>query len=502
MEGCFFEKGRCNGDMVKKLKDQAFTGFLWSFGERFGNQISDFVISIILARLLAPKEFGLIAMVTVFIALLTPFIDAGLGSALIRKQKPSEEDYSTVFWWNIGLAILVYFLLYLGAPLVSNFYDEPLLTDILRVLGLTVIIQSFAIVQATRLTKALNFRVLSTRSLISNVLSGILGLYLAFEGWSYWALIIRQIVNSIISTVLLWGLSNWKPLFTFSISSFKEFFGFGSKLLISGLLDTGFNNIYPLLIGKYFSASSLGFYNRAKAFKDIPQNMVTQVISRVTYPIFAELQHDPVSLRLAYKRLVQLISFIYFPALFGLMGISKLLVLVLLTDKWIETVPMLRGLAIVGLLYPIHSLNLNILTVKGRSDLFLNLEVVKKSLTVVMILIFFRWGIMGLIYGQIIQSWIALIINTYYSKKIIGYGFLSQVKDIFPHLAIAGTIGLIILLGSDLLNIYTWWSLSLWIVLGVIAYLLFSILIKSNELTYIIEFLKGKYKVFRAARYS
>jgi O-antigen/teichoic acid export membrane protein len=467
------------------LKDKAASGFVWLAGERFGNLFSDFIIAVFLARLLAPSEFGLIAMVGVFIALLSPFVDAGLGSALMRKKDATAEDYSTVFWSNIGLSIATYLVIFFCAPLVSRFYQEPLLTEIIRVLGLVLIINSLSVVQNIRLAKVLDFRSISLRSLISNIISGAIGLYLAYSGWSYWALVVRQLINAVIATILYWSLGSWLPSLKFSKESFKDFFGFGSKLLLSNLLDTGFRNLYPLMIGKFYSPSSLGYYNRAVTLKDIPQTLFSQVTGKVSYPVLIELQDNPVRLRYAYRRLMQIISFVYFPMLMGLMGISKSLVIVLLTEKWAEAIPLLKALTFVGLLYPIHSLNLNILTLKKRSDLFLYLEIFKKVLTAIAVFVTYRWGVMGLIYGQIAQSCVSLIINTHFSNKFIGYSMFQQLKDILPNFVIALIMGLLVMWGSETLDIYTWWSLLLWPLSGSLIYLAITAVFNRKDLFYI-----------------
>lgn len=464
-------------------------------GERLGNMLGDFIISVFLARLLAPSEFGLIAMVGVFISLLSPFVDAGLGSALMRKKDATAADYATVFWSNIGLSSATYIVIFLCAPLVAGFYGEPPLTQIVRVLGLVLIVNSLNIVQNIRLAKVLDFRSISFRSLTSNILSGAVGLYLAYSGWSYWALVVRQLVNAVIATILYWSLGSWLPSLRFSKDSFKDFFGFGSKLLFSSLLNTGFGNLYPLMIGKFYAASALGYYNRAVTLRDIPQTLFSQVTGKVSYPVLVELQDSPARLKDACRRLMQIVSFVYFPMLMGLMGISESLVLVLLTEKWAEAIPMLKALTFVGLLYPIHSLNLNILTLKKRSDLFLYLEIFKKGLTVIAVLITFRWGIMGLIYGQVAQSFLSLLINTHYSNKFIGYSMRQQLKDILPNFVAALVMGLLVMWGSEALGIYTWWGLLLWPLLGSLFYLAVSAAFNRKDLLYLYNFSMERYRL-------
>ena len=479
------------------LKDRAAVSLAWLTGERFGNLLSDFVVSVFLARLLGPSEFGLIAMVAVFIALLQPFTDAGLGSALMRKKEATAQDYATVFWSNMGLSVGAYAVVFAGAPLVARFYQEPLLTPIIRVLGLNLLLNSLYVVQSIRLVKLLDFRTISLRALVSNVLSGAIGLYLAYRGWSYWALVARQLLNAAFTAGLYWASRTWFPSFTFSVASFRDFFGFGSKMLLSSLLDTGFRNVYPLLIGKFYSAAALGFYNRAVSLKDMPQNLVAQVIGRVSYPVLIELQDEPARLSAIYQRLMQLVSFAYFPLLMGLMGMSRNIVLVLFTAKWASAIPLLRALTFAGLLYPIHALNLNILTLKKRSDLFLTLEIIKKTLTVLSLLITYRWGVMGLIYGQIAQSFLALVVNAHYTRTFTGYGFLPQLRDLLPNFCSALAMGLLVWWGSEWLNLFTWWTLLLWLAVGAGLYLAFAAFFNQKSLRYLYDFSRHKYLAMR-----
>ncbi|MBC3538797.1 lipopolysaccharide biosynthesis protein [Rufibacter sediminis] len=480
------------------IKDKAALGFAWLTGERLGNLLSDFLISVLLARLLGPTDFGLIAMVSVFIALLRPFTEAGLGSALLRKKDATHHDYATVFWSNLALSVGTYIVLYVSAPWVFRFYSEPSLTQLIRVLGSVLILTALGMVQNIKLTKEMDFRRISLLSLASNIFSGIVGLYMAYLGWGYWALVVRQLLNGIGTTVLYWLWGTWSPTFTFSKASFRDFFGFGSKLLLANLLDTGFKNIYPLLIGKFYSAASLGYYNRASSLKDIPQALITQISGRVTYPILIEVQEDREKLTGIYRRLVQVISFLYFPVMMGLMGLSKCVVLVLLSEKWAQTTPLLQGLAFAGLLYPIHSLNLNVLTLKKRSDIFLYLEIIKKALTVLVVLITFRWGLMAMIYGQIVLSFLSLFINAHYTGKFIGYGFYEQVKDLVPNFIPAFLMGALLMGGIEALDTYTWWSLTFWLILGACLYLGLTAAFNRKGLLYLYDFSLQKYKTVKA----
>jgi len=412
------------------LKQKTLGGVKWSAFERFSTQGISFIISIILARILSPSDYGVIGMISIFIAVSTVFTGAGFSAALIRKQDRTEIDFSTVFYYNLSVSILCYLLLFFAAPWIASFYKTPLLTSITRIVGLNIFFGALGTIQITKLTIAIDFKTQAKISLISVFITGAIGILMAYNGFGVWALVFQGLSATIISTSLLWYFVRWKPSLIFSVASFKELFGFCSKLMLSGLLDTIYNNIYQLIIGKKYSASELGYFTRATGLVQLPSSNITGVIQRVTFPILSEIQHDSERLTNTYRRLLKMSAFIIFPIMALLAALGEPLVQLLLTDKWLPVVPILQVLAVSYMFYPIHAINLNLLQVKGHSNIFLRLEIIKKIMITIILFASVPFGIMGICYGMVITSLIALIINTYYTGKIIKYGFFKQMNDL------------------------------------------------------------------------
>ena len=429
---------------MTSLKQKAAKGLFWSTIERFSAQGTQFIIGLVLARLLLPSDYGLIGMLAIFLAVSQTFINSGFGTALIQKKDRDDLDFSTTFFFNIGVALLFYILLYLFAPFIAAFYKQPMLISLTRVIGLVVIINSFAVVQRTKFTILLDFKTQTKASLSSVIVSGGIGIYLAYTGFGVWALVWQAIIQRTIEVVVLWFYSKWLPKAGFSKQRFKVLFSFGSKLLASGLLDTVYNNIYLIVIGKMFSASSLGFYTRAQQFNNFPSSNITGIIQRVTFPILSELQNDNTKLRNTYRKIIKLSALLVFPLMMGLAALAEPLIRFVLTEKWIEAAWMLQLLAFAFMWYPVHAINLNVLNVKGRSDLFLKLEIIKKVLVTIVLVISVPFGIKAIIVGQIFTSYVALLINTYYTKRLIDYGFLEQMSDLYKVLFLSFAMGIII----------------------------------------------------------
>ncbi|MCA9961773.1 MAG: lipopolysaccharide biosynthesis protein, partial [Anaerolineales bacterium] len=435
------------------LKQKTISGLLWSFIDNFAKLGITFVVGIILARLLTPTEFGLIGMTTIFIAVAQSFIDSGFKQALIRKQNCTQADFSTVFYFNLLVSFSSYILLFLFSDFISQFFDEPQLTSIIRVLGLILIVNGLALVQIARLTKEINFKLQTNISVISSLVSGTIGISMALAGYGVWSLVATTLSGSIVSTLLLWLWNRWHPSLIFSMESFKEMFSFGSRLLVSGLIDTIYNNIYLLVIGRYFSASDLGYYTRADAFKNVPSQNITGVVQRVSYPVLSTLQSDIPKLRSAYRKLIKSTMLITFVLMLGMAAVAEPMILALLGEQWRDSIVYLQLLCFVGMFYPLQSINLNMLKVQGRTDLFLRLEVIKKLLAIPIIVIGVIFGIEIMIVGMIINSFIAYYLNSYWSGKFIGYSIGQQVKDIFPSLLLATANGLIVFCVGYLLNL-------------------------------------------------
>jgi O-antigen/teichoic acid export membrane protein len=393
-----------------------------------------------------PEEFGLIGMIAVFVAVGNTLLHGGLTKSLIRGEDLDAQDYSTVFYFNLAAGILVYIGVFLLAPLVADFYSQPILTGILRVYCVTFIISAFAAVQLARLTKIMDFKTQTIIAIPAAIIGGIVGVVMAMTGYGVWSLVWSSIVTSTISTVQLWIYSGWAPGFNFNFQKFKAHFNYGYKLTLSELLDRIFNNIFLIVIGKYFSAAQVGFYTRAQTMNQLPVTNISNALNRVTFPLFVSIQNDDVRLRRVYKQLMQMVVFVITPILIFLAVLAEPTFRFLFTEKWLPAVPYFQILCITGILFPIHSYNLSILNVKGRSDLFLKLEVFKKIIIVITLLITIPFGIIALLYGQVFISIFAFFINSHYTGKFINYTALQQLKDVLPIILLAVFAGGIVFL--------------------------------------------------------
>jgi teichuronic acid exporter len=448
------------------LKQKTIAGLFWSFIDSVAGQGIQFLVGIILARILAPKEFGLIGMITIFITISQSFIDSGFNQALIRKQDCSKVDYSTVFYFNIIVGLFFYFLLFFIAGPISRFYHEPLLKGLIRVLGLSLIINSFTIIQSVILTKRIDFKLQAKISVIASFTSGTISVYMAYKGMGVWSLVALTLIKYFINSFLLWLWNNWRPIWAFSKSSFNELFGFGSKLLISGLLNTIYNNIYYLIIGKFYSAQNLGYYTRADQFRMLPAQNLQSIIARVSYPVLSTIQDDVVQLKAAYRKIIKSTMLITFVLMIGMAAIAKPMIYVLIGSKWEPSTIYLQMLCFVGVFYPLNALNLNMLQVQGRSDLFLRLEIIKKCLAIPIIVIGVLWGIKIMIIGMIINSFIAYYLNSYWSGRFINYSMKQQVNDILPSFTLSCCMGVCVYFLGLALPLKMWMILMCQIVTG------------------------------------
>lgn len=427
--------------MNNDLKTATSHGLFWSFFERIGQQGIQFFIAVLLARLLLPEQFGLIAMLAIFMAVAQSFVDSGFGSALIQKQDATHLDECSIFYFNILVGFLAAGLLFLAAPWIAAFYEIPLLTPLARVLSLNLIINAFGVIHSTLLTKRIDFKAQMKVSVIAAVLSGSIGVAMAYRGYGVWSLVAQSIASNVFQTVLLWFFLPWRPSWMFSWVSLRSMFPFGSKLLFSGLLDTIYNNLYLVVIGKMFSATDLGYYTRAEQTQRFPVVNLSSSVGRVTFPVFSSMQDDRARLKRGARKALSSLAMVNFPLMIGLAVVAKPLVLVLLTDKWLPCVPYLQLLCVVGLLYPLHVINLNVLMAQGRSDLFFRLEIYKKATITAAIFLTAPLGIIAMIYGQIATSVLHYYMNSYYTGRLISYPASEQLKDFFPFLFLASLMG-------------------------------------------------------------
>ena len=425
------------------LRKKTLSGLIWTFSQQFGVQLISFFITIILARILAPAEFGIIAMLSVFIAVGSLLLDGGLSSSLIRTGKANQKDYSTVFFFNLVGSIIIYAIVYLLAPYIAAFYKQDILIPVIRIYSIVFILNAFYEIQNARLVKVMNFKTQALIQVPSVLAGGVLGIVMALNGFGVWSLVWMNIFQSFLTTIFHWIYSKWRPSLIFDKASFKKHFSFGYKMTLSGLIDIIYKNIYVLIIGKNYSAAQLGFYSRADSISQLPTNNIAVAISSVTYPMFASISEDNFRLKMVYKKLMQQVIFWNASILMLLVVIAEPLFRFLITDKWLPAVPYFQILCLAGIFYPLHAYNLNILKVKGRSDLFLKLEVIKKILSVSGILLVIPYGIYGLLYFQLFFNLIAFYINSIYSGKLISYPATEQLADIMPAIILSAFTALI-----------------------------------------------------------
>lgn len=420
--------------MNNNIKSQAIKGVIWSSIERFSMQGMQFLLGIIMARLLTPDDYGLIGMIFVFISISQVFIDGGFTNALIQKKNRSEIDFSTVFYINLIISVLFYIILYITAPLIAQYYNQPLLIDLTRIYSINLILNSLVAVNKTKLMIAVDFKTQTKISFTAALISGIIGVSCAYMGYGVWSIVIQTLIAAILNIILSFYFVKWIPLWSFSIESFKSLFSFGSKLLASSLISNIYTNIYVLVIGKKFSAHSLGLYTRADHFAHFASSNLGSILSRVSFPVLSQIQDDNERLILAYRKYIQMSALIIFPLILGLCGIAKPLILIILSDKWIECVILLQILCFSYLWNCITTINLNLLNVKGRSDLVLKLEIIKKTIAFTILFISLFFDLKAICIGSAIYALIAFYSNTYYTKKILNYGFKKQITEIFPYL--------------------------------------------------------------------
>ena len=466
--------------MTESLKHKTVKGVVWSSLDRFANQGVSFVFSIVLARLLSPSDYGIIAMIAIFFSIAGCFIDSGFGSALVRKKDRTDEDLYTCFFFNVVVSIACYILLFFCAPLIAKFYNQPILTPIVRISGLNLVIGAFAGVSGSMFSYRLDFKTPAIISLICNIASGIIGIIIAYLGYGVWALVWQGVVSAMLRSLLTVVASKFRPRFTFSKKSFRYLFGYGSKLTLSYLIGTVYENIYPIFIGRYYKPSQLGNYSRALGWAQLPSSNITGVLQRVTFPVLAEIQDDDHRLAFNYRRLLRLSAFVIFPLMVGLSAVAAPLIRVVLTSKWDGCIIYLQIVCFALMWYPIHAINLNLLEVKGRSDLFLRLEIIKKVIGLCIMFVAIPLGVEAMCWSMIVSSIICLFINTVYTGKIIHVTFWVQMKDILPIFLNSCIMGAIVYSSVSFISTETL-SLVVGILIGAIYYILSSFFVSKQE---------------------
>ena len=453
--------------MAESLKHKTVKGVGWSAVDNLSQHAVTFLVSIVLARLLTPDDYGLIGIVTIFTLVSQALINAGFTSALIRKKDATDDDYNTVFIVNLGMSILLYAIIFLASPSIADFFNRQELISLVRVTSLGMIIGALALVQQTRLTKRIDFKSQTVITLTASVLSGLVGIVMAIVGFGVWALVAQQLSLQAIKTLGLWIVNRWVPKLRFSTSSFKELFGFGWKMMVSSLLDTVWKELYQVVVGKFYSPATLGQYTRSKQFSTLFSRNLTGVIQRVTYPVLSNIQDDKERMISAYRRIIKTTMFVTAISMFFLGAVSEPLLYCLIGAKWHEAATYLPLICISGSLYPLHAINLNMLQVQGRSDLFLGLEIVKKTIGLLPLAVCIFYGVMPMLLVTLFTGIIHYFLNSYYSGKLLGYSSWMQIKDIASSYGI-GILIFFIIWPLKYLPISNWIILPFQIVFGVI----------------------------------
>lgn len=426
----------------QSLKDKTVKGVGWSAADAFLAQGVSFIVGLVLARLLSPEEYGLIGIVLIFTTILLSVVDCGFSNALIRKLKVTEEDYNTLFIFNILISLAMYGLLYASAPFIANFFERPQLVALTRVTGLLLIFQALSIVQYTILSRNVDFKTKTKASLISAIISGGIGIAMAFLGYGVWSLVYQQLSRQLLYSLFLWIYIKWWPKLSFSLDSFRYMWGFGWKLLVSGLLDKIWAQLYQVVVGKFYSPATLGQYSRSKEYANIFSSNLTTIVQRVSYPVLSQVQDDEERMVSAYRKVIKITMFVTAIILISMAAVSEPFIYCLIGPQWQDAAKFLPYICISMSLYPLHAINLNMLQIQGRTDIFLYLEIVKKIIAIGPICLGIFINIYWMLVGTILTGIIAFFLNSYYTGKRLGYSSWMQLKDILPSYSIAFLIAI------------------------------------------------------------
>ena len=471
-------------------KKVVLSGFIWRFAERVGAQGVKLLIEIILARILLPDDYGIIAIVTILITILNVFVDSGLGNALIQKKDADELDFSTVFWFNIIWCIVLYLLLFAFSPAFASFYKRAELTPILRVLGLQVLISGVKNVEQAYVSRTMQFKIFFFATLGGTIGAAFVGIYLAYHGFGVWALVAQHLFNTLVDTVILWLAVKWRPKFIFSFARFRELFAYGWKLLASALIDTVYNEIRQLVIGKLYTSSDLAYYNRGRQFPFLFVTNINSAIDSVLLPTMSREQDDRTRVKILTRRSIQVSTYIMAPLMMGLAFVGEPFVRLILTDKWLPAVPFMRIFCITFMFYPIHTANLNAIKAIGRSDLFLRLEIVKKIVGLTALFATMKISVMAMAYSLIAVSLMSQIINSWPNRKLLDYSYFEQLKDILPTIILAVVMGFIVSL-FKMTNLNDAPMLVLQVIAGACIYLAGSALLHIEGFSYLLGAVRG-----------
>ncbi len=475
----------------EQLKGKTISNMIWRFAERTGAQGVAFIVSIILARFLNPDAYGTVALLTVFTTILNVFVDSGMGNALIQKKNADDLDFSTVFIFNMAMCLILYAGLFMASPLIASFYNDPSLTPMMRVLGLTLIIAGIKNIQQAYVSRKLLFKKFFYSTLGGTIVAAIVGIWMAYRGFGAWAIVAQQVVNATIDTVILYITVQWRPHLKFSAKRFKGLFSFGWKLLVSSLINTVYANVRQLVIGKFYSSSDLAYYNQGDKFPKTIVGNINNAIDSVLLPVMSRSQDNPERMKAMTRRSIKTSTYIMAPLMMGLVFTAKPLISLLLTDKWLGCIPYLQILCITYMFFPIHTANLNAINAMGRSDIFLRLEILKKLIGCGTIVIALIWGPMAMAYSLLVTTFISQFINASPNKKLMNYSYLEQLKDILPGILLALLMG-VCTLSARLLNQGNLVTLILQTIIGVVVYISGSVVFRLESFAFLLDMIKKK----------
>lgn len=474
----------------KSIKKKVFSSLIWKFSERISAQLVTFVVSIFLARLLDPAHYGSIAIVNIFITFANVFVDSGFGSALIQKKDADNKDFSSVLYCNVVISALLYALLYWAAPYIALFYKMDVLSPVLRVLGLRIIVAAVNSVQHAYVSKHMLFKKFFWSTLGGTLLSGVVGIVMAYKGYGIWALVAQYMTNTTVDTIVLWFTVKWRPNFVFSIKRIVKLFSFGWKILVSSLIETGYNELRSLIIGRMYTPKDLAYYNKGKSFPNLVVTNVNSSVQSVLFPAMSNKQENKAAVKAMTKRSIRVSSYIMFPIMLCLALVAKPFVSLLLTDKWLSCVPYLQISCVVLAFMPIHTANLQAIKAMGRSDTYLKLEIAKKISGLIILLSVFKYGVMVIAVSTIFATLISSVINAFPNRKLLSYGYFEQIKDLFNGI-IPLSFMLVAVYFSGLIPVGNLSKLMIQVLVGMISYIFVSVITKNESFNYILSTVKG-----------
>ncbi len=478
---------------ANNLTQKTVSGVMWKFAERIGAQMVTLIISIVLARILMPDDYGIIAIVTIFITLCNVFVTHGFGASLIQKKDADELDFSSIFYVSLVISLFLYAIIFFTAPLIADFYGNELISPILRVMGIRLPIASVNSIQQAYVSRKMQFKKFFFATLGATLVSGAVGIYMAYSGFGVWALVAQYLINVFLSTLILVFVVRWFPKLVFSFKRVKTLFSYGWKLLVSGLVDTGYKELRSLVIAKKYTSTDLAYYDKGRQFPNLISTNVNASLDTVLFSAMSKVQDDRSKVKAITRKSIKTGAFLVMPCLFGLAAVANTFVKIILTDKWLPAVPYIQIMCFVYAFWPIHTANLQAIKAVGRTDLFLILEVIKKSVGIISLLISMWFGVIWIAFTEILTTVISSLINAYPNKKLLEYSYLEQLKDLIPYILASLFMAITVyLVGLINMNIYLLFIIQL--VIGVAIYVFISYIFKFEAFNFILSFIKSKFK--------